>query len=59
LQGSLPRLVNVTGLVRGQTLLGDELLLLYPRPVVMASALAGMLSWVWNGTAFVPPLPPA
>jgi hypothetical protein len=57
-QGSLPRLLNVTGLVRGQTLLGDELLLLYARPTVMASALAGMMSWIWNGTAFVPPLPP-
>jgi hypothetical protein len=53
-QGSVPRLINVTGLVRGQTRLGDELLLLYSRPTVMASALAGMLSWVWNGTTFVP-----
>jgi hypothetical protein len=53
-QGSLPRLVNVTGLVRGHTQLGDELLLLYPRTVVMGSALAGLLSWVWNGSAFVP-----
>jgi hypothetical protein len=58
-QGSLPRLINVTGLVRGQTKLGDELLLLYSRPTVMASALAGMLSWVWNGTTFVPGSAPA
>jgi hypothetical protein len=57
-QGSLPRLVNVTGLVRGQTTLGEELMMLYPRTAVMASALAGALSWIWNGTAFVPPLPP-
>ena len=57
-QGSVPRLINVTGLVRGQTRLGDELLLLYSRPTVMASALAGMLSWVWNGTTFVPSGPP-
>jgi hypothetical protein len=54
----LPRLVNITGLVRGPTQLGDELLL-YSRPVVMASALAGVLSWIWNGTAFVPPIAPA
>ena len=54
-QGSLPRLVNLTGLVRGQTRLGDELNLLYPRAVVAASALAAMVSWVWNGTTFVPP----
>jgi hypothetical protein len=57
-QGSLPRLINITGLVRGQTRLGDELLLLYSRPTVMASALAGMLSWLWNGTTFVPSAPP-
>jgi hypothetical protein len=54
-QGSLPRLVNITGLIPNQTRLGDELLLLYPRTTVMASALAGMLSWIWNGTSFVPP----
>jgi len=58
-QGSLPRLLNLTGLVRAQTRLSDELLLLYSRPAVMASALAGMLSWVWNGTTFVPAGPPA
>ena len=58
-QGSLPRLINVTGLVKGQTRLSDELLLLYSRPTVMGSALAGMLSWIWNGTSFVPPAPPS
>ena len=52
--GSLPRLLNVTGLVKNKTTLGDELLLLYPRTTVMSSALAGMLPWVWNGTTFVP-----
>jgi photosystem II stability/assembly factor-like uncharacterized protein len=55
--GSLPRFINVAGLMRGQTHLGDELSLLYPIAVIMGSALAGMLSWVWNGTTFVPPLP--
>src|SRR5262249_25167307 len=57
-QGSLPRLTNLSGLIPGQTLLADEVLLLYPRTVVMASALAGMLSWAWNGTTFVPPVSP-
>jgi hypothetical protein len=54
LQGSLTRLVNVTGLVRNQTRLSDELSLLYSQPVIMASGLTAMLSWVWNGTTFVP-----
>ena len=58
-QGSIPRLINVTGLIRGQTRLSDELILLYSRPAIVASALAGMLSWVWNGTTFVPPEPPS
>jgi IPT/TIG domain/HYDIN/CFA65/VesB-like, Ig-like domain len=58
-QGSLPRLINTSGLLKGQTKLGDELLLLYSQPAVMASALAGWLSWLWNGTAFVPPGPPS
>ncbi|HEX9072017.1 MAG TPA: hypothetical protein VF852_08720, partial [Pseudolabrys sp.] len=53
-QGSLPRLVNQTGLLRGQTRLGDELRLLYPPATIMASALAEMMSWIWNGTTFVP-----
>ena len=53
--GSLARLQNVTGLLKGQTKLGDELLLLFPRSVVMASALAGNLSWIWTGTTFAPP----
>jgi len=52
--GSVPRLLNVTGLLPGQTHLGDELVLLYSRALIMASVLAGMLSWVWNGTTFVP-----
>jgi hypothetical protein len=54
LRGSLTRLVNVTGLVRNQTRLSDELSLLYSQPVIMASGLTAMLSWVWNGTTFVP-----
>jgi IPT/TIG domain len=53
-QGSLPRLINITGLIRGHTRLGDELLLLYPSASIMASALAGTLSWIWDGTTFVP-----
>jgi hypothetical protein len=57
-QGSLPVLVNQTGLVTGETRLEDELVLLYSRPAIAASALAGMSSWVWNGTTFVPPSGP-
>ena len=56
--GSLPRLVNVTGLVAGETRLETELQLLYSRAVIAASVLAGIGSWVWNGTAFVPPIAP-
>ena len=52
--GSLPRLLNITGLIAGETRLDDELGLLYSRPAIAASALAGMGSWVWNGTTFVP-----
>ncbi|GAC1320267.1 MAG: hypothetical protein NVSMB2_16090 [Chloroflexota bacterium] len=52
--GSLTRFINIGGLARAQTRLGDELGLLYPQPVIMGSALSGMLSWVWNGTTFVP-----
>lgn len=56
--GSLPRLVNVTGLVAGETRLEMELQLVYSRAAIAASVLAGIGSWVWNGTAFVPPVAP-
>jgi IPT/TIG domain len=48
------RLTNMTGLVTGTTVYGDELALLYPPSVVAASALAPVLGYRWNGTAFAP-----
>jgi hypothetical protein len=53
--GSLTRFINITGLVRDKTRLGDELALLYPTGAIMTSALTAQLSWLWNGTTFVPP----
>jgi hypothetical protein len=48
------RLTNVTGLVSGTTLLGDELALLYPPAAIAASAFAPMVTYTWNGTSFTP-----
>ncbi len=48
------RLTNITGLVSGVTVYGDELALLYPPSVIAASALAPVLGYRWNGTAFAP-----
>ena len=45
---------NVTGLVVGQTKLGDELSLLYSWSQIVESLFAGALNWVWNGTTFAP-----
>jgi hypothetical protein len=53
--GSLARFINITGLVRDETRLGQELALLYPIVAIMTSALVAQLSWIWNGTTFVPP----
>jgi hypothetical protein len=47
-------LTNTTGLVAGQTLLGDELSLLYRQDQIVNSAFAAMVNWTWNGTAFAP-----
>ena len=49
------RLTNVTGLVTGVTTLGDELALVHPWTTVASSVFAGIVGWVWNGIAFVPP----
>ncbi|HVI90670.1 MAG TPA: hypothetical protein VM659_20395 [Dongiaceae bacterium] len=49
------RLTNITGLVAGSTRFGDELSLLYPGSTVSNSVFSGMMSWLWNGTAFAPP----
>lgn len=48
------RLTNITGLVNGTTVYGDELALLYPPSVIAASALVPALGYIWNGTAFAP-----
>jgi hypothetical protein len=43
---------NITGLMTGVTLLGDELGMLYSPPVIANSVFASMLNRVWNGTTF-------
>lgn len=47
------RLSNITGLVIGDTTLGDELSLLYPPSLIAASAFAPALGYTWDGTTFV------
>ena len=47
-------LTNITGLVPGVTLLGDEVSLLYRQDQIASSAFAAMLTWTWNGKAFAP-----
>ena len=54
-RGTLVLFVNLTGLVAGETTLGAELELLYTPAVIGRSAFAPVLSWHWNGTAFVNP----
>jgi len=49
------RFNNVTGLVAGSTLLGDELSMLYSAADIAGSIFAGRLYYVWNGTTFVAP----
>jgi hypothetical protein len=44
---------NVTGLVVGHTLLGDELTLLHQPSEIAASVFATLLNTVWNGVTFV------
>ncbi len=51
---SWAQLVNTTGLVAGQTELGDELSLLYRQDQIAGSVFAAMLTWKWNGAAFAP-----
>ncbi|HEX3886438.1 MAG TPA: IPT/TIG domain-containing protein [Phenylobacterium sp.] len=43
---------NVTGLVVGHTILGDELTLLHQPSDIAASVFASLLNTVWNGTTF-------
>lgn len=47
-------LTNITGLIAGETTLGDELSLLYRQDQIVASAFASRLGWTWNGSAFAP-----
>jgi hypothetical protein len=54
-RGSLAHLRNLTGLVAGETTLGEELALLYPAVAIGRSALAAFTGWVWNGIAFAAP----
>ena len=54
-RGTLVLFVNLTGLVAGETTLGAELELLYTPTDIGRSAFAPVLSWRWNGTAFVKP----
>jgi hypothetical protein len=44
---------NVTGLIAGETLLGDELTLLHRPDAIAASIFASLLNTVWNGVTFV------
>jgi len=43
---------NVTGLVVGHTILGDELTLLHQPSAIAASVFAALLNTVWNGATF-------
>jgi len=43
---------NVTGLVVGHTILGDELTLLHRPSAIAASVFAALLNTVWNGATF-------
>jgi hypothetical protein len=44
---------NITGLIAGETLLGDELTLLHRPDAIAASIFAALLNTVWNGATFV------
>ena len=54
-RGTLARFVNVTGLVAGETTLGDELELLYPPAAIARSALSSFTGFVWDGARFAAP----
>ena len=51
-RGTLVRFVNLTGLVAGETTLGDELRLLYAPAAIARSAFAIFTGFIWNGTEF-------
>lgn len=54
-RGSLVEFVNFTGLIAGETTLGDELALLYPPAAIARSAFATSTDLVWDGQRFVAP----
>jgi hypothetical protein len=47
---------NLTGLVAGQSTVGEELRLLYSLGQIAASSMRERQDWVWNGTAFAAPV---
>lgn len=51
-RGTLVELVNFTGLIAGETTLGEELALLYPPAAIARSAFATSADLVWNGQQF-------
>jgi hypothetical protein len=51
-RGTLVQFLNLTGLVTGETTLGDELSLLYTPAAIARSALATLVGWIWDGTRF-------
>jgi hypothetical protein len=51
-RGTLVRFVNTTGLIAGETTLGDELALLYTPAAIARSALSAARGWVWDGAEF-------
>lgn len=54
-RGTLVRFINVTGLIAGETTLGDELHLLYTPAAVARSAFAALTELVWDGAQFTAP----
>jgi hypothetical protein len=52
---TLVRFRNVTGLVAGETTLGDQLELLHPPAAIARSALSNFTGFVWDGSAFKAP----
>jgi hypothetical protein len=52
-QGRWDRFDNVTGLISGETTLGDELALLYTDSQLAASSVRTRLQDLWDGTRFV------
>lgn len=55
IRGTLTRFVNLTGLVAGETTLGQELGLLYAPAAIARSALGAFTGFLWNGTSFAAP----